>query len=204
MYIPFFHLSNLISYLGILTSFTSMFFFVQQNITMGMFFFVMSGLADLFDGVFARQFKRTELQRKLGVQVDSLADIINFVMVPVVLVLALDGFNLSVTMFLILFYTLAAIARLSYFNVLMEMADTEKSIEYFVGVPVTYSALVLPLVYCLSMFLFPASSNFFVAAQLGVLALLYIMKVPIPKPRGKAYIFFCILALAVLMTLLLM
>ena len=46
----------------------------------------------MFDGKVARMCKRTEEEKQFGIQIDSLADTINFIALPVVIMLSL-GMN---------------------------------------------------------------------------------------------------------------
>ena len=50
---------------------------------------VFSGVCDMLDGKFARMFKRTEEQKEIGVQLDSLCDTFCFLAVPVVFMMSL-------------------------------------------------------------------------------------------------------------------
>lgn len=197
MFIPTFHRSNIVSYLGILTSVLATCFFLNAQINVGMICFVISGIADLFDGVFARRFKRSVLQQKIGVQIDSLADIISFVMVPVVLLATVN--QTSIWLYAQIFvYAFCAIARLSYFNVMMETQDTNVSITHFIGLPVTYSALAIGLVYTSGTLIMPNLVIPLLNVTMIGLSFLYVLKIKIPKPRGIAYILFSLLAVAVI------
>ena len=40
-----------------------------------LYLLMVAGLCDAFDGIFARMYKRTNLQKDFGVQIDSLADL---------------------------------------------------------------------------------------------------------------------------------
>ena len=49
----------------------------------GVFFLLVSGLCDAFDGKVARSKKnRTEMEKKFGIQIDSLADMVSFGVLP--------------------------------------------------------------------------------------------------------------------------
>src|SRR4051812_14718728 len=49
----------------------------------------LAALADLYDGRFARMFPRTEEQKRFGVQIDSLSDVLSFGLAPVVVLFRL-------------------------------------------------------------------------------------------------------------------
>ncbi len=134
----------------------------------GIFFLLISGILDTFDGRVARAKKdRTELEKNFGIQIDSLADLICFGVLPVSIGLAqlrISGifteivkkkdyegsFTILVILLVIaLFYVLAALIRLAYFNATSDIRgeETKKTGNtYYVGLPVTASALIFPLV----------------------------------------------------------
>ena len=43
----------------------------------------------MFDGVVARKCKRTEDEKRFGVELDSLVDVVNFVVLPIVIATAM-------------------------------------------------------------------------------------------------------------------
>lgn len=94
---------------------------------------LLSGLCDAFDGKVARTKKnRTKAMQNFGIQIDSLADIVAFGILPVCIGLALwnhsathaeaGSFVLphSVPILISCLYILAAVVRLAYFNVTEE------------------------------------------------------------------------------------
>lgn len=98
-----------------------------------------SGICDCFDGAIARKCKRTEVEKKFGVQLDSLADMVSFVILPAITVLFLNN-NSWHSFIIACFYVFAGIMRLGWFNV-----TTEESGGYYTGLPVTCSALIFPI-----------------------------------------------------------
>ena len=86
-----------------------------------------------------------------------------------------------------MFYVLAAMIRLAYFNVTVEdrkreLAETGR--EYFTGMPVTTAALVFPLVLVLHYFLrFDLSIIYFVVML--AMAFLFVGNFKVPKPGKK-------------------
>lgn len=109
---------------------------------------MVSGLFDMFDGKVARTRKRTEEEKKFGIQIDSLCDLVCFGVLPAVIGYSV-GMNQWEDMFVLILFPLCAVIRLAYFNVTEETrqkktTDTRKEYE---GLPVTSVALIIPLLY---------------------------------------------------------
>ena len=128
----------------------------------GMFFLLFSGLCDAFDGKVARIKKdRTETERKYGIQIDSLSDIVAFGVLPACIGISMldnskihipscDG--IAVKLFGILIYAVTvlylvtALMRLAYFNVTEEERQKKEEgvRKYYLGLPVTSAAIIFP------------------------------------------------------------
>jgi CDP-diacylglycerol--serine O-phosphatidyltransferase len=96
---------------------------------------------DTFDGRVARL---TKTQTSLGMQLDSLADVITFGAAPAMMVYkwALDGLGLWGVAVAWLFVAAGAM-RLARFNVLSEKKGAEKPGKYMLGLPIPAAAGVL-------------------------------------------------------------
>ncbi|MEI5604195.1 CDP-alcohol phosphatidyltransferase family protein, partial [Streptomyces brasiliscabiei] len=82
MIIGDYKLANLITYLGLALSLTSMVLILQNKLELAMIAFILSGICDLFDGSFANSFQRTDAEKSFGIELDSLCDVINFAALP--------------------------------------------------------------------------------------------------------------------------
>ncbi len=158
------YLSIVSAIIGIISSFT------PQLMLAAIICLMLCGCLDAFDGKVARtKQNRTAFEKKFGIQIDSLSDVIAFGVQP-----AIIGFNLIRTSrflerltlkthyysyfkdFLIIvcfLYVLAAVIRLAYYNVQEEerQENEDGSREYFTGVPVTTAAVIFPLIYLLQL-----------------------------------------------------
>lgn len=181
-----------LSYLGVSLSIVASYLIIQNQLTMAMILFIGSGICDLFDGQLARSLKRSKEQEAFGMEIDSLADMINFVMLPLVLTLTQVD-NVFLAIIISIFYAIASISRLAYFNRSEKL--TKKRLSYFTGLPLAYSALVFPLVYLLIINTTVLSFATFITISLPVLAILYVLNISIPKPNKLAYIIYVILAI---------
>ena len=173
----------------------------------GIFFLMLSGLCDAFDGRVARRKKdRTEEEQKFGIQIDSLADLVAFGVLPACIGLSLatlgpdlrgsiikdfrelcvQGFLSSVLIIILVFYVLAALIRLAYYNVLEEERQKTETgnRKYFVGMPVTAASLLFPTI-MLAQYLLPFDITWLYFLGLLVLGILFLSNIRVPKPTLK-------------------
>ena len=187
----------IITYLGVFFSLSAIAFVLNQQLTLAMMAFILTGICDLFDGSFARMFDRTVAEEQFGVEIDSLSDMINFVAFPSVMLLSQYSASLF-SLIVVVVYTLCAISRLAHFN---RLAKNEEPSHYFVGMPVTYSALFLPLLYLFDQWLDLGQYQLISHLTALLLGFLFILNIRIPKPNRWAYIFFAVLAVLTLIGL---
>ena len=164
---------------------------------------MVAGICDMFDGPIARKCKRDEKGKAFGIQIDSLADVTNFVVFPMVLLNAVVHAYLPemsnvvysvIAVIISMLYVLAGIIRLAWFNI-----TTDGHTDYYQGLPVTFISMIMPLVYGLSMN-FSFVKEVLLATML-IVALLFVLNIKIKKPRGKFLLVF--LLAGVLITFLL-
>ena len=166
--------------LGIILSFTGHIFYAIICL-------MFSGLCDMFDGRVARtKKKRTEEEKQFGIQLDSLSDLVCFGVLPSVI-----GYNIglckSYLVPIVIFYPLAALIRLAYFNVLEITRHSNSPVKEFIGLPTTASALIFPFIYIFKKFL----KKYFALVYgltLLIVGFLMISKIKIKKPQNKTMI----------------
>lgn len=125
-------------------------------------FLLISGLCDAFDGMVARTKPgRTDQQKRYGIQIDSLSDLVAFGVLPACIGVALYRSMLllepqaeqavvlavpyAVYVAVFAIYILAALIRLAYFNVIAEEnCAAGKATKTYIGLPVTSAALIFP------------------------------------------------------------
>lgn len=146
---------------------------------------VVCGILDSFDGRFASRHDRTPTSRAYGAELDSISDAMAFGCQPVVLLLALDSsgaFALANGVVCAL-YLLCVARRLAWFGALDRTGTSDGN---FVGLPVTYAALVLPMVAAATKL---AGLAALLPLTLGltmlVLACAYVTNVPVKRPGVK-------------------
>lgn len=185
--------SVILTHIGVLAALVGIAF--VQNRDIATICLIVAGICDLFDGAVARRCKRNEQEKAFGVQLDSLADLISFGAFPFVFLL---GVVPNETAFKVpaiavgAIYVLAAVTRLGWFNI-----TTEENKGFYQGMPVTYSALIIAVIYPLSyLFGMRVMGAVYIGVYL-VMAVLFVLNIKVKKPRKAAYIAFSILALAV-------
>lgn len=152
---------------------------------------MLSGLCDMFDGKIARTKKnRTEDEKKFGIQIDSLCDVICFGVLPAVIGYSV-GLNTLMDLPVLILFPLCAVIRLAYFNVAEESRQkkTEEVRKVYEGLPVTSVALILPLVYSFHKDLgeiFPIVYGSF----MFVIAIAFITRFKVKKPGMKTMLSF--------------
>ena len=193
--VGFWNPSVVLTYVGMSIAILGMFLAVSGRINYSFICLVLCGICDLFDGVVARRIKRTDEEKAFGIELDSLVEVVSFIALPVTIYMNI-GFVSPLHLILYILYSIAGIARLGYFNVVT--ADGEGPVKYYDGLPITYAALVFSLMY-LTVNILP--SNIFVIVytiSMAAVTVLEVIKVKIVKPKGIAYAFFAILAIAVI------
>ena len=154
--------------------------------------FMYVGICDLFDGTVARMCKRTKEEKQFGIELDSLIDVIDFLALPIVILICL-GITKWYALPVYIIYTIFGIARLAHFNITTEDSKTPR--KFYEGLPVTYAAFFFTTVYLLSYVLKTSIFNIIYLIMTLVIALLYILKIKIHKPNLIASVIFLILAI---------
>ena len=188
--------SVILTYIGLLVSIIGMMICFSQDIVNIKYAFVcliITGICDLFDGFVARKCKRNEEEKQFGVQLDSLVDVFDFMAFPIVLFISL-GLTSWYHFIIYSLYAIFGVARLGYFNI--RTVDSERAIDHYEGLPVTYIALILPLVNLLRLWLDNGILSIVFSAIMLIVAILFVLKVNIKKPRGIAYAIFSLLAIS--------
>lgn len=139
-----------LTYCGMLFAFCGILQAIGQNYWNAVFCLMLAGICDMFDGTIAATKLRTDSEKRFGIQIDSLSDLISFGVLPGIFVYMISGKN-PLTGVIAALFVLCALIRLAYFNVLEEerQKQTTESRKSYLGVPVTTIAVLLPAVYLL-------------------------------------------------------
>lgn len=205
MFFAKFHKSNLITYIGLASgvialfyAFSKMAFASGEYVRFSLACLVFSGVCDMLDGKFARMFERTEEEKEIGVQLDSLCDTFCFLAVPVVFMMSL-GMIKPFEIIIYIIFMLCGINRLASFNVIS--SDKDKAINTYRGLPVTSTAITYPLLGLFHTLVSPKIFKLLYIILTVLTSILMIVNIKVPKLKGIWYIIIPVLAV-ILITLL--
>lgn len=189
----FYNYTVVLTYLGMLISFLGISFTMTRNIHSALICLMISGLCDMFDGAIASTKIRTPQEKRFGIQIDSLSDLICFGIFPALIVYQAFS-DLTVVFYIAGFYTLCALIRLAFFNVDEEerQEQTQEARKVYRGLPVTTVALILPALFCICRLL-SWPPRIAAPAVLFLMAVAFLTPFPLKKPAfpGKISMVAC-------------
>lgn len=200
----YYNYTVVLTYIGMLTGFIGIVYAFEGNSLLAVICLMIAGFCDMFDGAIAStNKKRTEQEKCFGIQIDSLSDLICFGVLPASIIYSMSNRNYFV-LSISAMYVLCALIRLAYFNV--DEQERQKkcsgSRELYYGLPVTLSALILPIIYEINS-LFSCERYVFPTVSLLITSVLFLLPFPLKKPRaiGKICVVLCGLAEVILLSL---
>lgn len=196
MFIGKWNKSVILTYIGLAFALFGMYLsFTQSNVLYPLSCLIVAGVCDMFDGFVARKIKRTEEEKQFGVELDSLVDVIDFIALPVSIFMCM-GLTEYYHIAIYIAFAICGVARLGYFNIIT--ADASKAVKHYQGLPVTFSALIFPLLYLLSYAVTTQIFTIIYSLAILLVATLNILNIKVIKPKGIAYLFFALLAIIML------
>lgn len=184
--IGFYSYTVVLTYLGLASAAMGMILTFQGFAKYALFCLAFSGLCDMFDGKVARLKKdRTEDEKRFGIQIDSLCDVVCFGAFPMILCYSI-GMRGPAGISILVFYLIAGVICLAFFNVMEEKRqdETDEARKYYQGLPITSIAIILPLFCTLRPLL---GHRFLSELHICILTvgLLFIINFPLRKPGWK-------------------
>ena len=184
--IGFYSYTVVLTYLRLASAAMGMILTFQGFAKYALFCLAFSGLCDMFDGKVARLKKnRTEDEKRFGIQIDSLCDVVCFGAFPMILCYSI-GMRGPAGISILVFYLIAGVIRLAFFNVMEEKRqdETDEARKYYQGLPITSIAIILPLFCTLRPLL---GHRFLSELHICILTvgLLFIINFPLRKPGWK-------------------
>ena len=181
----------LLTLAGVVAAVAALALATRGNIELALVGLMLAGLADLFDGVLARRLRRSDYEKEYGVQLDTVVDAVAFVATPAVIALHAGAAGLPMLAGMALF-VVAGVLRLAHFNTL-SLRGADQSTHHR-GLPVTYTALILPLLFLLREPLSGAAFDLLLGLAFALIGLLFVVNIPFRKPRGMFYVILPVLA----------
>lgn len=181
----YYGVANWLTYLNMVSGVVGVGFAFGGNIHFAVACLIVAGVCDMFDGTVAKRYERSEFEKNYGIQIDSLADVISFGVLPGAIGMVLNMGRLPM-IFIVALYVLAALIRLAYFNVTeIDILGTEKAARtHYEGLPVTSVAIIIPFIYLLSL-CFDFSLQPLYGLLLMVIAVLFVLKFRVPKLKMR-------------------
>lgn len=180
-----FNLANLVTFFNIASGIMAIYFLTHGEFFGAALFAWLGGAFDIIDGKIARKY---QLSTEFGIQLDSFADFLSFVIVPSMFIYfgVIDGkelfLNTPIIIAAFVYYIISGLRRLITFNLNAEAGSVGK---FFVGVPTPLGAILLWLVYLAWEFnliptFFEISPEYIVLGFMFIIGYLLNSKVKIP------------------------
>ena len=182
----FYNYTVILTYFGMLTGFMGITCVLAENRKGALACLMIAGVCDMFDGKIASTRKRTKEEKRFGVQIDSLSDLVCFGVLPALIVYTSNTGALRFMPSAV--YVLCALIRLAWFNVDEEERQDREfgGRDVYYGLPVTTAALIFPLIMGLCSKWNGSTGRYGAVALLGMAAaFLTPFEVKKPKLAGK-------------------
>jgi len=179
-------LANALTLTGLVAAVACALLAIHGQLAFAVVALMVSGVCDLFDGVVARRLNRSPEQQSFGGRLDSIVDACSFGFAPVVLMYS-AGLNGILEVLLLVFFILCVVWRLAFFD-MIGLQSVGKQ-RYFIGLPVTYVAMILPLAFLAGFWGMLWLRGCVAVAVVG-LALAMVSTYRIRKPSGVFYLLF--------------
>jgi CDP-diacylglycerol--serine O-phosphatidyltransferase len=177
-----YNIANIVTYLNIVMGVLAIYFIVQENFFVAIILAWIGGACDIIDGKLARKYN---LSTDFGIQIDSFADFLSFVIMPTFLLffalkvyLNISGIDEIILAISFIWYIISALIRLISFNLKVDAGEVSK---YFEGIPTPLGAIFLWVLYLLSAYGVVTNEYIFVILVLSIAYLLN-SKIKIPHP----------------------
>ncbi len=175
-----FNLANLATFFNISAGMLAIYYLTHENFFASALFAWLAGAFDIVDGKIARKYN---LSTEFGIQLDSFADFLSFVIVPTMFIFfaIINGKELilftPLVAFAFIYYVISGLRRLIQFNINAQEGEVEK---YFIGVPTPLGAILLWIVYLV--WLIGIINENIVLILMIIIGFLLNSKIKIPHP----------------------
>ena len=186
------NIANITTSASIVVSVYSLFLVLRHHLKLGLTLYALTFMLDKLDGVLARKF---QVGSDFGRELDSLADAVNFCVIPALMAYVL-GVDSAAALVVLMFYILAGVWRLAHYN-LTGLAEEEGQ-QYFSGLPTTNAACWFVIVLALHRAVLPIDLHYTMLPLFLGLAVLMIHPFKYAKNRyagfwenSLSYVYYC-------------
>ena len=199
--VGYYNWSVVLTYINLGLGMWGIYLSIEENFPLALACMMAAGIIDMFDGRIARRIKRTEKEKRFGIQIDSFCDLLCFGVFPAIFVY-MYGAKASGYVIILILYVLAALIRLAYFNLTEEarQQQNQEPSSDFQGLPVTTVAIFLPFLFICEGIIGGIKAIYLVAL-LAVLGILFIVKIKVKKMGLKLFWICLVLAILLLIKL---
>lgn len=192
--IGYYNRSVILTYISLISAVGGICFAYVTYLTWSVVCLIVAGVCDMFDGKIARACKdRSDKEKDFGVQLDSLADTVAFVVLPVLISMEMGHID-PVSITICVLYVMAGVCRLGYFNVLVAHTNTDQPVPNYTGLPVTSAAIIFPTLWLIFRLLPKCPTLYIYDGIMFLTAMLFVSRLKIRKPKGIAYYIFTAIA----------
>jgi len=177
-----FNIANLVTYMNVSAGIMAIFFIVRGDFFTAIVLAWIGGACDIIDGKLARKYN---LSTEYGIQLDSFADFLSFVVMPPFLLFyavkhysGITGVEELLLGLVFIWYIINGLRRLVEFNLKVDVGKVEK---YFEGVPTPLGAILLWVLYLLNAYSI-VTSVYMIAIFVLIIAWSLNSKLKIPHP----------------------
>jgi len=174
-----FNLANMVTFGNIACGIIAIYFIVKGEFFTAIILAWIAGALDIADGKIARKYN---LSTEFGIQLDSFADFLSFVIMPSFLLFyALNKSSVTEEIFIgavFIFYIISGLRRLIEFNLKVEAGGVEK---YFTGVPTPLGAILQWVLYLLYVYHI-IQNPIMIAVLVAIIAWSLNSRIKIPHP----------------------
>lgn len=199
--IGFYNYTVIMTYFSLFISSIGLCLAVSERPYEALFCLLASGVCDMFDGKIARTRKKSnEEEKRFGIQIDSLCDIVCFGVLPAAIGVSLTEEGTIARLVAVgvgSALVLCALIRLAYFNVTEETRQATEGGRrtHYEGLPVTSAAVVFPFAYLMSRLL-PAAVAPWAYPAFGIAcAVCFICPFKMRKPHGVGLVILSLIGL---------
>lgn len=177
-----FNIANIVTYLNITLGVVAIYFIVKGDFLTAIVLAWLGGACDIIDGKLARKYK---LSTEYGIQLDSFADFLSFVVMPAFLLFYSVKYHSQASAFMelvlgaaFIWYIISGLRRLIEFNLKADAGGVDK---YFEGVPTPLGAILLWVLYLLNSY-GVITNGYIMSILVLVIAWSLNSKIKIPHP----------------------